>query len=119
MFYTAIEHKQPSLGRSSSRQAHIKKSGNAPNPDSGTQTLGYRLKVNSAAALDLSNSRNAEGDTAVLQGTVAHARGGTQAKAEGLEAQRYPWLHGELKASQGFLKFCLNNKNNNGDNNEH
>lgn len=89
MFYTAIEHKQPSLGRSSSRQARIKKSGNAPNPDSGTQTpkqtLGYSLKVNSAAALDLSDSRNAEGDTAVLQGTVAHAHGGTQAKAEGLE----------------------------------
>lgn len=54
----------------------------------------------------------------VLQGTVAHAHGGTQAKAEGLEAQHYPWIHGELKVSQGFMKFCLNNKNNNGDNNE-
>lgn len=49
------------------------------------QTLGYSLKVNSAAALDLSDSRNAEGDTVVLQGMVAHAHGGTQAKAEGLE----------------------------------
>lgn len=56
----------------------------------------------------------------MLQGmAVAHAHGGTQAKAEGLETQHYPWLHGELKASQeGFMEFCLNNKNNNGDNNE-
>lgn len=80
--------------------------------------LGYSPKVNSAAALDLSNRRNAEGNTAVLQGMVAHTHGGIQAKAERLEAQHYPWLHGEVKASQGFMEFCLNNKNNNGDNNE-
>lgn len=55
--------------------------------------------MNSDAALDHSNRLNAEGNTAVLQGTaVAHAHGGTQAKAEGLETQHYPWLHSELKA---------------------
>lgn len=39
----------------------------------------------------------------------------TQVKTGGLDAQDYPWLHHEFKASLGFMRFCFNSKNNNSD----